>query len=92
MVTLSRDDTDKFFSMRTFTNESKTNGDAIGDYFKSIWSTGLLTAPEFNGLVDFYNNAETEAEKTPSNLQGTDPSGNTFPVSSLPQRPRPIHK
>ncbi len=97
MVTLNRNATDLFLSQRSFTNESKTGGDSDGDWFRSVYSycvqNGSLTVNQYNALVDQYNSNEDEADKLPSNLEGTPPGGGTpFGIASLPSRPRPIHK
>ena len=90
MVTLSRNNTDLFYAQRTFTNESKHEGDEIGDWWRSMKS--FLSDAAYNAMCDNYNGWEDEADKTPSNLQGTAPDNSNFGIASLPQRPRPIHK
>lgn len=89
-TTLNRNNTDLLYSQRTFTNEGKTNGDAIGDWFRSIWQFGNLTTGQYNAIVDDYNNREAEADS--GVLTGTDPSNNQFLIGGQPTRPRPIHK
>ena len=91
-TTLNRTQTDLFYSQRTFTNESKTGGSTDGDWFKSAWQYFGWSANQYNTIVDQYNGWEDEADANPSALIGTDPSGGTFSVASLPGRPRPIHK
>ena len=89
-TTLNRNETDMFYCQRTFTNESKTGGDVTGDWFRSMWATGIFSASTFNSIVDTYNDNETEADN--GTLTGTDPGGNHFSIGGMPSRPRPIHK
>lgn len=88
---LTRTHTDRFFAQRTFTNESKSSGDASGDWFYSIWALGILTTSQYNSLVDDYNSNESDASGTVG-LKGTAPDGTTFDIDDDVAHPRPIHK
>lgn len=91
-VILSRNATDTFLSQRQFSNESKSGGDSIGDWFRGFWSLGIASTNQYNAIVDDYLANESEASKTPSNLQGRDPSNVAFDIDDDPSHPLPIHK
>lgn len=90
MNTLNRNNTDLFLSQRTFTNESKSGGDGTGDWWRSIWAYGVLSANQYNALVDNYEQNELDASN--DNLEGTAPDNSHFGIGGMPQRPRPVHK
>lgn len=85
-TTLNRADTGKFLSMRTLNNETPTNG----DFWRAFFSDNTISNALFNGWVDWYDNNEDLADDEA--LIGTHPNGNTYPIYSLPDRPRPVKR
>lgn len=86
MTTLSIAHTDLFFCMRSQQNETGDDG----DFWKWATQSAFFNTTQYNALVNQYLGWESEADN--SLLRGTTPGSTTFPIGSLPNRPRPVEK